>query len=80
MIKSRRLKWAGLVARIEKGRNALKILKGKPTVKRLRGRLKRKLENNIRLGLKTRMGIIEGSLKNKLNMWLTAPKGAPPVN
>ena len=31
MIKSRRLRWAGHVARIEEGRSAIKILTGKPT-------------------------------------------------
>ena len=31
MIKSRRLRWAGHVARMEEGRSAFKILAGKPT-------------------------------------------------
>jgi len=31
VIKSRRLRWAGHVARIEEGRSAFKILTGKPT-------------------------------------------------
>ena len=31
VIKSRRLRWAGHVARMEEGRSALKILTGKPT-------------------------------------------------
>ena len=31
VIKSRRLRWAGYVARMEEGRNAFKILAGKPT-------------------------------------------------
>ena len=34
VIKSRRLRWAGHVARMEEGRSAFKILKGKPTGKR----------------------------------------------
>ena len=34
MIKSRRLRWAGHVARMEVVRSALKILTGKPTGKR----------------------------------------------
>ena len=33
-IKSRRLRWAGHVARMEKGRSTFKILTGKPTGKR----------------------------------------------
>ena len=31
MIKSRRLRWLGHVARMEEGRSAFKILTGKPT-------------------------------------------------
>ena len=38
MIKSRRLRWAGHVARMEEGRNAFKILTDKPTGKRPLGR------------------------------------------
>ena len=38
LIKSRRLRWAGHVARMEEGRTALKILADKPTGKRLSGR------------------------------------------
>ena len=33
VIKSRRLRWAGHVPRMEKGRSAFKILTGKPTRK-----------------------------------------------
>ena len=33
MIKSRRLRWAGYVARMEEGRSAFKILTDKPTRK-----------------------------------------------
>ena len=39
MIKSRRLRWAGHVARIEEGRSAFKILTGKPTGKEPLGSL-----------------------------------------
>ena len=38
VIKSRRLWWAGHVARMEEGRSAFKILAGKPTGKRPLGR------------------------------------------
>ena len=38
VIKSRRLIWAGHVARMEEVRSAFKILKGKPTIKRPLGR------------------------------------------
>jgi hypothetical protein len=34
VIRSRRLRWAGHVARMEEGRSAFKILTGKPTRKR----------------------------------------------
>ena len=34
VIKSRRFRWAGHVARMEEGRSAFKILSGKPTGKR----------------------------------------------
>ena len=52
VIKSRRLKWAGLIARMEEGRSAFKILTGKPTGKRPLGRPRRRLEDNIRMDLK----------------------------
>ena len=48
-IKSRRLRWAWYVARMEEGRSAFKILTGKPTGKRPLGRPRR--EGNIRLDL-----------------------------
>ena len=51
MIKSRRLRWARHVARMEEGRSALKILKGKPTGKRPLGRTRRRCEDNIRMDL-----------------------------
>ena len=37
VIKSRRLRWAGHVARMEEGRNAFKILTGNPARKSLWG-------------------------------------------
>ena len=51
VIKSRRLRWAGHVARMEEGRSAFKILIGKPTGKRSLGRPRRRWEDNIRLDL-----------------------------
>ena len=51
MIKSRRLRWAGLLARMEEGRNAFKILTGKPAGKRLLGSPRRRWEDNIRMDL-----------------------------
>ena len=50
-IKSRRLRWAGHVARMEEDRRAFKILTGKPTEKRPLGRPRRRWEDNIRMDL-----------------------------
>ena len=47
-----RLRWAGHVARMEKGRSAFKILTGEPIGKRHLGRPKRRWEDNIRMDLK----------------------------
>ena len=49
VIKSRRLRWAGHVARMEEGRSAFKILTDKPTGKRPLGRSRRRWEDNIRM-------------------------------
>ena len=49
MIKSRRLRWAGHVARMEEGKSAFKILTGKPTGKRPLGRPRRRWKDNIRM-------------------------------
>ena len=71
VIKSRRLRWAGHVARMEEGRSAFKILTGKLTGKRPLGRPRRRWEDNIRMNLKEipinglirpRIGIIDGPL------------------
>ena len=56
MIKSRRLKWTGYVARMEESRSALKMLAGKPTGKRPLGRPRRRWEDRIRMDLKE-MGV-----------------------
>ena len=45
MIKSRRLRWAGHVPRMEEGRSAFKILTGKPTGKKPMGKLRRRWED-----------------------------------
>ena len=51
VIKSRRLRWAGHVARMEEGRSPIKILTGKPKGKRRFGRPRRRWEDNIRMYL-----------------------------
>ena len=51
VIKSRRMRWAGHVARMKEGRSAFKILTGKPTGKRPLGRPRRRWEDSIRMDL-----------------------------
>ena len=51
-LKSRRLRWAGHVARIEHYRNAYRVLLEKPEGKRPLGRPRRRWENNIKMDLR----------------------------
>ena len=51
MIESRRIIWAGHLARMGEGRSVFEILTGKPTGKRPLGRPRRKWEGNIRMDL-----------------------------
>ena len=51
VIKSRRLIWAGHVARMEESRNAFKMLTGKPTGKRPLGRPRRRWEDLEEIGI-----------------------------
>ena len=51
MIKSRRFRWAGHVARMEESRSAFKMLTGKPTGKRLLGRPRRRWEDLEEIGV-----------------------------
>ena len=50
--KSRRLRWASHIARMEKGRSAFKILTGKPTEKKPLGKPRRRWEDNFKMDLK----------------------------
>ena len=52
MIRSRRLKWAGHVARMEEDTTTFKILTGMPAGKILSGRPRRRWEDNINIDLK----------------------------
>ena len=52
MVKSRRLRRAGHVARMEKDRSALKILTGTPTRKIPLGMPRHRWEDNIRMDFK----------------------------
>ena len=60
VIKSRRLRWAGHVARMEEGRCVFNILTGKPTGNRALGRPRRRWEDNIRMDLEE-IGINAGN-------------------
>ncbi|KAJ4439309.1 hypothetical protein ANN_07431 [Periplaneta americana] len=51
-IKSRRLRWAGHVARMGESRNAYRVLVGRPEGKRLLGRPRRRWEDNIKMDLR----------------------------
>ena len=51
VIKSRRMRWVGYVARMEEGRGAHKVLVGKPEGKRPLGRPRRRWEDNIKMDL-----------------------------
>ncbi|KAJ4449084.1 hypothetical protein ANN_00479 [Periplaneta americana] len=51
-IKSRRLRWAGHVARIGESRNAYRVLVGRPEGKRPLGRSRRRWEDNIKMDLR----------------------------
>jgi hypothetical protein len=51
VIKSRRMRWAGCVARMGEGRGAYRVLVGRPEGRRPLGRPKRKWEDNIKMDL-----------------------------
>ena len=51
VIKWRRMRWAGYVARVEEGRGVHKVLVGKPQGKRPLGRPRRRWEDNIKMDL-----------------------------
>jgi hypothetical protein len=50
-IKSRRMRWAGHVARMGEGRNVCRVLVGKPEGRRPLGRPRRRWEDGIRMDL-----------------------------
>jgi transcription termination factor 2 len=52
MMKSRRLRWAGHVARMGETRNACRTLVGKPEGKRPLGRPRRRWVDNIKIDLR----------------------------
>ena len=52
VIKLRRIRWAGHVARIGDGRGVYRVVVGKPEGRRPLGRPRRRWEDNIRMDLK----------------------------
>jgi hypothetical protein len=52
MIKSRRMRWAGHVARMGEGRGVYRVLVGNPEGKRPLGRPRRRCKDNIKLDLR----------------------------
>ena len=60
-VKSRRLRWASHVTRMEEGWSAFKVLTGEPTGKRTLGRSRRRWEDNIRMDHEE-VGINAGNL------------------
>jgi hypothetical protein len=59
MMKSRRMRWAGNVARMGTKRNIYRILVGNPERKRPLGRLRRRWVDNIKIDLKRQDGMVE---------------------
>jgi len=51
VVKSRRIRWAGHVARLGEGRGVYRVLVGKPEGKRSLGRRRRRWEDNIKMDL-----------------------------
>jgi len=59
VVKSRRMRWAGRVARMEEDRGVHRVLVGKPEGKRPLGRPRRsRLEDNIKMDLQEVEGVV----------------------
>src|SRR5215813_11843144 len=58
VVKSRRMRWAGHVARMVEGRGVHRVLVGKPVGKRPFGRPRRRWENDIKMDLQEVEGIV----------------------
>jgi hypothetical protein len=70
-IKSRRLGWAGHVARMGEKRNVCRILMGKPERKRPLGRARRRWVDNIKMDLRNIEcdGMVWMDLVQDRNQW-----------
>ena len=60
VVKSRRMRWTGHVARMGEGKGMHKVLVGKPEGKRPLGRLRRRWEDNIKMDLREVGGVETG--------------------
>ncbi|KAJ4450474.1 hypothetical protein ANN_01899 [Periplaneta americana] len=67
-IKSRHLRWAGHVARMDESRNAYRVLVGRPEGKRPLGRPRRRWEDNIKVDLRE----CGSTLYARLEIWKAA--------
>jgi len=59
VVKSRRMRWAGHVARMGEGRGVHRVLVEKPEGKRSLGRPRRRWEDNIKMDLQEVGGVVE---------------------
>jgi hypothetical protein len=64
MVKSRRMRWAGHVARIGEGRVVHRVQVGKPEGKRSLGRPRRRWEDNIKMDLQE----VEGGYGERMEL------------
>ena len=58
VVKSRRMRWAGHVARMGEGRGVHRVLVGKPEGKRPLRRPRRRWEDNIKMDLQEMAGVV----------------------
>ena len=73
MIKSRRSRWAGHVARMVEDSSALKILIGKPTEKRPLGRPRHRWEDSIIMNLKVIVIYVRNWVDSAQDILLESP-------
>ena len=66
VIKSRRMRWAGYVARMGEERRVYRVLLGKPEGKRPLGRSRRRWEDNIRISRRWDVGIWTGMSRPRI--------------
>ena len=72
VIRSRRMRWAGRVARMGEERGAYRVLVGKPEGKRRLGRPRRRWVDNIRMDLQVGCGYVDSiGLARDRDRWRT---------